>query len=108
MKNAKREQCRLVSGTVLFSKESLTAYNKSYEIGVRGTLNNPLAISEDAGCYFPRRTYCTNAILNLLIKKFTTFSCFRRRARSPLGSVIQEKFAKIILLGCQNSSLMCI
>ena len=114
MKNEKREQCRLVSGTVLFSKESLTAYNKSYEIGVRGTLNNPLAISEDAGCYFLRRTYCTmstmsNAILNLLINKFiTTFSCFRRRARSPLGSVIQEKFTKIILLGCQNSSLVCI
>lgn len=71
MKNAKREQCRQVAGTVLFSKESLTAYNKSYEIDVRGTLNNPLAISEDAGCHFVQ---CLNAILNLLIKKCTTFS----------------------------------
>lgn len=38
-----------MSGTILFSKESLAAYNKSYEIDVEGNLNNPLAISEDGG-----------------------------------------------------------
>ena len=97
-----------MSGTVLFSKESLTAYNKSYEIGVRGTTLWLLAKTQGANFCDGPIVQCLNAILNLLIKKFTTFSYFRRRARSPLGSVIQEKFAKIILLGCQNSSLVCI
>ena len=75
-----------MSGTILFSKESLAAYNKSYEIDVGGNLNNPLAISEDEG----------GAI-------FRDGPIVQR-----LNTVIQEKFAKIILLGCQNSSLVCI
>ena len=51
-----------MSGTILFSKESLAAYNKSYEIDVGGNLNNPLAISEDGGVPFS----ATDLLYNVL------------------------------------------